>query len=140
MTATELPHPSATRGDPGAPLRRFLALDAGVTAANGLVYLVASGPLGRLLGVDGGLLLGLGVFLAVFGAVVGLLAARPRPPVRAVQVVIEVNVVWAVLSIVALALWLDAPSTAGQIWIPLQAITVGGFAALQHAALRRLRG
>lgn len=140
MTTAELRSPSGTREDARVWLRRFLALDAGVTTANGLAYLVASGPLGRLLGVGSGLLFGLGAFLTVFGAAVGYVAGRPWPPVAAVQVVIEANAVWAVLSIVTLVLWLDAPSTGGQVWIPLQAVTVGGFAALQYAALRRFRG
>lgn len=120
-------------------LRRLLALDAAVTAANGLAYMVASGPLEDLLGVGGGLLLGLGAFLVLFGAMVGYLARKTRPPVPAVQAVIEANVLWAVLSIVTLVRWLDDPSTVGQVWIPLQAVAVAGFAALQYGALRRSR-
>ncbi|MFJ9583701.1 hypothetical protein [Streptomyces acidicola] len=119
-------------------LRRFLALDAAVTGANGLAYLVASGPIGRLLGVGSGLLLGLGAFLVLYGAGVGYLAGRSRPAVPLVKAVIEANVLWAILSVVALTVWLDEPSTAGWIWIPMQAGTVGGFAVLQYMALRRV--
>jgi hypothetical protein len=119
-------------------LRRFLALDAVVTTANGVAYVAASGPLGRLLGVDPGLLLALGVFLVLFGAGVGVLAGRRRPAVLAVRAVIEANLIWAALSLVALAVWLS-PTTAGAVWVPLQAVTVAGFAALQYAALRMLR-
>ncbi|MGW0533155.1 hypothetical protein [Streptomyces sp. NPDC003032] len=124
--------------DPTTMLRRFLGLDAVVTAGNGLAYVAASGPLGRLLGVDSGLLLGLGVFLTLYGAGVGYLAARKSPPTLGVRAVIEGNAAWAVLSVVALVAWLS-PSTAGAVWIPMQAVTVGGFAALQYAALRALR-
>ncbi|QEU90479.1 hypothetical protein [Streptomyces kanamyceticus] len=125
--------------DPQTMLRRFLALDAVVTAGNGLAYAAASGPLGRFLGVDSGLLLTLGVFLTLYAAGVGFLAARKSPPVLPVRAVIEVNAAWAVLSFVALALWLS-PGAAGAVWIPLQAVAVGGFAALQYAALRAIGG
>ena len=42
---------------------------------------------------------------------------------------------WTIVSLVALVLWLS-PSTAGAVWAVLQALTVGGFAAVQWAALR----
>jgi hypothetical protein len=121
--------------EPVTLLRRFLALDAVVTSANGLAYLAASGPLGRLLGIDSGLLLGVGAFLVLFGAGVGSLAARQRPAALAVKWVIEANLAWAVASLVALFVWFDA-DLAGTVWIPAQAMTVAGFAALQHMALR----
>lgn len=121
--------------DPHTVLRRFLALDAVVTGANGLAYLAASGPLGRFLGADSGLLVGLGVFLTAYAAAVGLLAARARPAALPVRAVIEANLAWAALSFVALGLWLS-PTTVGAVWTVLQALTVAGFALLQHAALR----
>ncbi|MCF3119869.1 hypothetical protein IPZ68_09125 [Streptomyces arenae] len=139
MTTSTYPLATLARTtDPGAMLRRFLGLDAVVTAGNGLAYAAASGPLGRLLGVDAGLLLGLGVGLVLYAAGVGLLAARTSPPPLAVQAVVEINAVWAVLSVVALVAWFS-PSTAGAVWIPLQAVVVGGFAVLQYAALRAVK-
>ncbi|MFE6228391.1 hypothetical protein [Streptomyces sp. NPDC057854] len=120
---------------PQTMLRRFLALDAVVTGANGLAYALASGPLGDLLGVDPGLLLGLGLFLTAFAAGVAWLASRPQPPALAVKLVVDANLLWAVLSLVALAAWLD-PTTAGLVWTPMQAGTVAGFALLQWTALR----
>ncbi|WP_028813029.1 hypothetical protein [Streptomyces flavidovirens] len=137
MSATMLANLSRTT-DPQTALRRFLALDAVVTTTNGLVYVTAAGPVGRLLGVGSGLLFGLGVFLVVFGAGVGYLASRREPAAFPVKAVIEVNLVWAVAGLVALALWLS-PTTAGTFWIPVQAATVAGFAALQHLALRARR-
>ncbi|MGF0169063.1 hypothetical protein ACQF36_00550 [Streptomyces sp. Marseille-Q5077] len=134
MSATSLTALART-SDPQTVLRRFLALDAVVTGANGLAYLVASGPLGRLLGVDSTLLLALGAFLIVYAAAVGLLASRARPAALPVRAVIEANLAWSVLSLAALALWLS-PSTAGGVWTVLQALTVAGFAVLQHMALK----
>ncbi|MFD3531746.1 hypothetical protein [Streptomyces sp. NPDC058664] len=120
---------------PQTAVRRFLALDAVVTGANGIAYAAASGPLGEFLGIDAGLLLELGLFLAVFAAGVGWLATRPQPPALAVKLVVDVNVLWAVLSVVALVAWLE-PTTAGLVWTPMQAATVAGFAVLQWTALR----
>ncbi|EKX65094.1 hypothetical protein [Streptomyces ipomoeae] len=137
MSATQLAALART-ADPRTMLRRFLAVDAVVTGVNGLAYLFASGPLGRFLGVDSGLLLGLGVFLTVYAAAVGLLASRERPPALPARAVIEANLAWSILSLVALALWLR-PSTAGAVWTVLQAITVAGFAGAQFIAVRASR-
>ncbi|MFF8828314.1 hypothetical protein [Streptomyces sp. NPDC015131] len=125
--------------EPRTMLRRFLALDAVVTGANGLAYAVAAGPLGRLLGVDATLLLALGLFLTAFAAGVGYLASRPQPPAAPVKLVVDANALWAVTSVVALVAWLT-PSTAGAVWIPMQAATVAGFAVLQWSALRAAEG
>jgi hypothetical protein len=134
MSATQLTALARTT-DPHTVLRRFLALDAMVTGANGIAYLAASGPLGRFLGVGPGLLLALGALLAVYGAAVGLLASRVRPAALPVRAVIETNLAWTVLSCVVLAVWLS-PTTAGAVWTVLQALTVAGFAVLQQLALR----
>ncbi|WP_338702172.1 hypothetical protein V2W30_32845 [Streptomyces sp. Q6] len=138
MSATTSTGSPSTAAQARTWLRRFLALDAAVTAGNGLAYVAASGPLGRFLGVDAGLLLALGVLLVAYAVAVGALAARPVPPVLAVRAVVEANLTWAALSLVALFAWLE-PTTAGAVWVPVQAVTVAGFAALQHAALRAAR-
>ncbi|NEB05417.1 hypothetical protein [Streptomyces sp. SID13726] len=138
MSATQLAALARTT-DPHTMLRRFLALDAAVTGANGLAYLTLSGPAGRFLGVGSGLLLGLGLLLLSYGVGVGVLASRGRPPALAVRAVVEVNLAWAVLSCAALGLWLS-PSTAGAVWTVLQAAVVAGFALVQYIALRERQG
>jgi hypothetical protein len=125
----------ARTSEPQSMLRRFLALDAVVTGGNALAYLAFSGPLGRFLGADATLLLALGAFLALYAAGVGLLAARRQPPTLGVRAVVEANLAWAAVSLVALALWLT-PSTPGAVWTVLQALAVAGFAALQHMTLK----
>ncbi|WP_431995670.1 hypothetical protein [Streptomyces griseoflavus] len=134
MSATQLAVLARTV-EPQRMLRRFLALDAVVTGVNALTYLALAGPLGRLLGAGSGLLLGLGAFLAVYAAGVALLAARPHPPTLGVRIVVEANLTWTAVSLAALALWLT-PTTAGAVWTVLQALTVAGFAVVQHMALR----
>ncbi|KOG56097.1 MULTISPECIES: hypothetical protein [Streptomyces] len=134
MSATPLTGFTGNRV-PQTALRRFLALDSAVTTANGLAYVAFSAPLGRLLGVGQGLLLELGLLLVAYGAAVGWLASRRQPPTLPVKLVIETNYAWAALSLVSLALWFE-PTTAGLLWIPVQAATVAGFAVLQQLALR----
>ncbi|MFD0318324.1 hypothetical protein [Streptomyces flavalbus] len=138
MSATHLAALARTT-EPQLMLRRFLTLDAVVTGTNGVAYLVASGPLGRLFDVSSKLLLVLGVFLVLYAAAVGLLAGRPSPAALGVRAVVEANLAWAAVSFLALGLWLS-PSTTGAVWVVLQALTVAGFAALQWGALRARQG
>ncbi|WP_330286673.1 hypothetical protein [Streptomyces sp. NBC_00576] len=138
MSATQFAALAARTTEPPVMLRRFLALDALVTGANAVAYLAAAGPLARLFGVDSGLLLELGLVLAVYAGAVGWLASRKRPAVLPVRAVIEVNLAWAAVSCVALALWLT-PSTAGAVWAVMQAAVVAGFATLQYVSLRACR-
>jgi hypothetical protein len=80
MSATQFAALARTT-EPQTMLRRFLALDAVVTGVNGVAYLVASGPLGRLLDVGSGLLLALGLISTVYAAGVAWPATRRESPV-----------------------------------------------------------
>ncbi|MET8026184.1 hypothetical protein [Streptomyces avermitilis] len=134
------PATTAGRAAAARPLRTFLALDAAVTAVNGLIYLLAAGPVGDLLDLDTGLLRGIGAFLTVYGVLVAVLASRPVPSAVATKAVIEANLLWAVASVATAVFgWFD-PNTVGTVWIPLQAAVVAGFAVLQINGLRRLAG
>lgn len=124
---------------PQTSLRRRLGLDAVVTAVNGLVYLALSGPVSDLLGVDRGLLLVLGAALLGYALGVARLARGAVPSPRPVSLVIDVNAAWAVASIVVLVTGVLDPSTAGYVWIPLQAAVVMGFAVVQYGLLRAVR-
>jgi len=116
-----------------------LRLDAVVTAAVGVAYLAAPGPLEDLLGVPSSALLAVGAFMVAYGAVVWLVARAQTPNRLAVRIVIGGNVVWVLDSLAVAALDWGSPSTAGTVWIVLQALTVAAFAALQTSGLRRAR-
>ncbi|MFF4763631.1 hypothetical protein [Streptomyces sp. NPDC001292] len=135
MSATTLLGALSRTDHPQTMLRRFLALDAIVTGVNGLVYMIDSKPVGNLLGIRSGLLFELGIFLVLYAAGVGYLATRRQPSALAVKAVIDANALWAVLSIVAMLAWFS-PTTAGAVWIPMQAVTVAGFGVLQFLSLR----
>jgi hypothetical protein len=118
-------------------LRPVLKLDAVVTGANGAAYLVAAGPLGELLGLSETLLRATGAFLLAFAAVVWITGSRREIPRAPVYAIVVANAVWAADSLVAaIAGWGD-PTTAGTVWIVLQAIVVAAFAELQLTGLRR---
>ncbi|MFG2292554.1 hypothetical protein [Streptomyces sp. NPDC048603] len=134
MSATLL-NGIARTTEPRVALRRFLALDAVVTGANGLAYVAFAGPVGKLIGVGEGLLFELGLLLVAYAAGVGWLASRRTPAAGAVKAVVETNYLWAVASLVALVGWFS-PTAAGMVWIPAQALTVAGFALAQQLALR----
>jgi hypothetical protein len=112
-------------------LRDVIRFDAVVTGANGIAYLALAGPLEDLLGLSSPLLRGVGAFLVVYAAFVALAGTR------APMLVIAANVAWAAGSIVAAIAGWGTPETVGTIWIVLQAITVGAFAELGLAGVKR---
>ena len=118
-------------------LRGALKLDAVVTGANGAAYLAAAGPLGDLLGLSPALLRGAGAVLVAFAALVWLTARRADPPATGVRAIVAVNALWAAGSIAAAVAGWGTPTTAGTVWIVLQALTVAAFAELQLLGLRR---
>ncbi|MFI7703789.1 hypothetical protein [Nonomuraea sp. NPDC049480] len=120
-------------------LRLALAADAVVTGGNGLVYLAFAGPVGDLLGPDATPLRGIGVFLLVYGAAVGLLASRRAISPAATKAVIALNVIWTLGSVAAVVTGALDFTTAGAIWAIAQALAVAGFAELQIMGLRKAR-
>jgi hypothetical protein len=120
----------------GGLLRPVLLLDAVLTGANGAGYLLGASLLDGPLGLDAGLLRGVGAFLLVYAAAVWLVASRRPIPGAAVEAVIAANVLWAAGS-VAVAVGVDALTGLGTGWVVLQAAVVAGFAAVQVVGLRR---
>jgi hypothetical protein len=123
----------------GAVRAAFL-LDAAVTGANAVAYLTAAGALSGLLGYDVGLLRGVGAFLLVFAAAVAVVGTRVPVPRRAAEAVVAANVAWTAGSLAVAATGWGGPSTVGMVWTVLQALVVGGLAALRATALRRSLG
>lgn len=117
-------------------LRPALLTDAVVSAANGVVYLVAAGPVGELLGLSPALLRGAGAFFLVYAAAVALVARTPRR--GTVLAIVIGNAVWAVDSLVAAAAGWGDPTTTGTVWIVLQGLLVGAFAVAQAIGRREL--
>ena len=121
---------------PSDPLRTVLRLDAVVTGVNGAAYLAAAPLLTDLLGVPSGVLRGIGAFLLAYTAGVALVAARPVISAGATEAVVGANLLWAAASAAAVATDRFGLTTAGAVWVLLQAAVVAGFAGLQLTALR----
>ena len=118
-------------------VRLALKIDAVVTGANGAAYLAAAEILDSPLGLPAGMLRAVGAFLLVFALAVWAIGTRPVLRPALVTAVIAANVVWVVESLALVAFDWFSPATAGIVWAVLQALVVGGFAALQASALRR---
>lgn len=129
-------HPVPATTSP-VTLRTALLLDAAITGANALAYLAGAAVLDSLLGASSAHFVTIGVILAVCTVVLAVTGAR-RPISRAwATFAAEVNILWAVGSVVVVAGgWFDLTTT-GEVWTILQAGIVLAFATLQLMALRR---
>jgi hypothetical protein len=123
----------------GGLLRFALTLDGVATGANGVLYLAGAPLLDDWLGLPAEMLMAVGAFLIAYAALVLRLATRPAMPRVAVVAVIAANVLWAVDSLIALALDWFTPTTVGQVLIAVQAVLVAGLAALQYVGLKQAR-
>ncbi|GAA1615806.1 hypothetical protein GCM10009789_82350 [Kribbella sancticallisti] len=123
-------------GTGGPP--RFVAtvLRVDALASGGLgVLLAALGPaLNDALGLPGALTLVAGCFLIVWAAALWAIARRPVP-IRALIVVVAVNVAWVAAS-VALVFGVAATGL-GSAFVIAQAGAVAGFAGLQLLSIRK---
>jgi hypothetical protein len=123
----------------GGLLRFALMLDGVATGANGVIYVAGAPLLDGWLGLPTEMLMAVGAFLIAYAALVLRLATRPAMPRVAVVAVIAANVLWAVDSLIALALDWFTPTTVGQVLIAVQAVLVAGLAALQYVGLKQAR-
>ena len=136
-TSTAAANAARTPTRPYAFLRLALRLDAVVSGLNGVAYLVAAPLLDDLLGLDRGLLRGVGAFLLVYAAAVWAIPSGPRVSAAAVEAVVGANLLWAAGSVVAVVVGIGSLTGPGAAWLVLQAAVVAGFAVLQVVGLRR---
>jgi hypothetical protein len=137
QTAARTPAVARIRETP--LLRWTLELDGVANVVTGLVYVLAAGWISDQLGLPTALLYPTGAFMIAAGAVIFAMSSRRSVPALWVGAVIVLNFVWAVDSVVvAAAGWFD-PTTAGTVWILLQAGVVAVLGAFEWAGLRRAR-
>lgn len=123
--------------DTAGLLRFALRLDASATAVFAVAGLAAAPLLTGLLGIDTGLLRGLGAFFLGYAIALLLLAARRPVPRPGAWLVVLVNLAWAGVSAALMASGWAQLTAAGVVVSLLQAVGVVGFAALQVLGLRR---
>ncbi|MFD0417582.1 hypothetical protein [Streptomyces sp. NPDC127108] len=132
-------HDAVHAGREDSLARLTLKLDAAVTGSNGLAYLALAQLLDSFLGLEPALLYPMGAFLLLYAAAVQFTATRPRVPRPVLAAIITANLLWTVLSLTLAATDALSATTAGTVWVVLQAVVVGGFAGVQWVALGRLR-
>ena len=120
------------------PFLRFALLgDAAASGATGLLLAAGAGMLAPLLGLPEGLLRVAGLLLLPYAAFVAWLGARNTgAPWAAVRAVVVINLLWALDSVLLLAVGPVAPNGLGVAFVLAQAVVVLGFAAMQWTALR----
>lgn len=126
-----------TTVQPSPLLRRVLQLDALVSGAAGLLMTLGAGPLSSLLALPAALLIGAGLSMLPWCAVLLWLARRETLDRRAVWAVIAVNAVWVVDSLLLLVSGWVQPTLLGQTFVIAQALAVVLFAELQFFGLKR---
>lgn len=117
-------------------LRRALLLDAVASGGMGVLLLVASTPLERLLGLPLDLIRYVGVFLIPFAASLIWVATRRSPAPGIARTIVWGNVLWVIASVTLLASGLVRPTLLGEAFVLLQAVAVLVFAYLEHRGLR----
>ena len=118
-------------------LRRALLADAASSAAMGVMLLSAAGALAALLRLPEMLLVGAGIILLPYAALVGYCGLRETLPRALVRAVIVANALWAVDSIALLLGGWIAPNALGEAFVVAQAVIVALFAELQYVGLRK---
>lgn len=120
---------------PSRLLRAALLIDAFGSAGCGLLQLGLYTHSARL-GLPVDLVLGSGLFMLSYAAVLVLLARMARVPRAAIVFIAVGNLGWA-LGCGLLALWAPAVTALGAGYLVFQAVAVAGFAALQSLGLAR---
>ena len=118
-------------------LRNVLWADAASCLGSGLLQLLFTGSMARLLGLPPALLLWSGLFLLVYAGAVAFIATRDPLPRPVVWVLVAGNLGWAVACVLLVLGGGLAPTTPGTAWILVQALTVAVLAELQFFGLRR---
>ncbi|KAB2591790.1 hypothetical protein F5983_15110 [Streptomyces arboris] len=118
--------------------RMALKLDAVATGLNGIAYLALATVLDSFFGVTTAVQYPVGAFLLLYALGVLAIGTRKEINCTALTAVIVANVLWVALSLVVLISGVLSPTGVGAVWIVLQSLTVGGFAALQYVGLKRM--
>jgi hypothetical protein len=118
-------------------LRNVLNIDALVSGAAALAMIVGAPLIARLTNLPSGLLVGAGLVLVPWVALLVMLARRSTLSRLSLVDVIAVNALWVAASFGLLASGYVAPNWLGVAFVTVQALTVAVLAELQFVAMRR---
>lgn len=114
-------------------LPRLLGLDALTCGGFGLLLLAASGPIGALTGLPGGLLFWVGLALLPVAGFMAWAARQASPPAWATALVVWGNLGWVVASVAVLFVY---GNPLGVAFVLAQAAAVAVLALLEWRASR----
>jgi hypothetical protein len=117
-------------------LRYVLLADSASCVATGAAQVLLAPTLAELFHLPASLLMGAGVFLLAYAAVVAFIGTRQAIPRGFVWLFVAGNFGWAAACVALLAATSLHPSVLGQAWVITQAVTVVVLAELQWAGLR----
>ena len=136
---TAVPHASASAGSARdmSFLRAVLFIDAVASGLTAALLIAGVDMLRDWLGLPVVLMREAGLILALYVALVAVVATRPSVSTRAVWAIIVANGLWALASFAILATGLITPTSLGIVFVVGQATAVLALGALQYVALRR---
>jgi hypothetical protein len=117
-------------------LRYVLWADAISCLVCGVLQVALTGPVSSYFGLSQKLLMGTGVFLLLYGAVVAFLATRTQVPSGIIGLLIVGNVVWGALAVAVLMAGHARIALLGKGYVTAQALTVLILAQLQYLGVR----
>lgn len=124
---------------PSSLLRIAFLADAGASGLVALLQVFGGGTLSRMTNLPHGLVLGTGLFLLAYAALLVVTARSASVVWALVAGIIVGNMAWAVACMALLATDLIAPTGVGLVFIMLQILTVSSFAGIELAGLRASR-
>jgi hypothetical protein len=122
---------------PASYLRQGLLSNATTNAGLGIFLVVASGLLTRSFGLPSWFLLGAGLALGAFAALLAILSMRPAIPNAVVWAVIGFNLIWAADSLLLVSTGFVQPTRAGTVFVLAQAAVAAMYAGLQWRGRRQ---
>jgi hypothetical protein len=118
-------------------LRNAMAADAAISGGAALLMIVGAPYLSPLLGLPSGLLVGSGLALVPFVALLAFVV-RKREIHRLVMIdIIAINALWVAASFGLLVSGYVSPNALGIAFVAAQAMAVAVFAELQFIGMRR---
>jgi hypothetical protein len=137
LTASILDRRHAMKPHPISLLRGALLADAAVSAATGLLLILAAGPLGRLFGLSPALLGAAGLAFLPWAALCAFAGSRATPPTRLAGAIAVLNILYALASFALPFLGWISPTTAGTVFVLTQGLVVLLLGEAQWIGLRR---
>lgn len=120
-------------------IRKALYANVIFTAICSLVAIVGASTIGEAFGVEAPIMVLVGAALLTWAALVAIFARRQETRRTEAWVVIAGDELWVIGVIVLLALFPDALTDTGKLWLAILTLVVATLASIQLLGLKQLR-